>query len=112
VTLLQQQILFSHLTIQLYQKIEELGYQWTYGETWRDPRIATLDAGDGKGIIRSLHIVRLAIDINLFKGGTYLATTLDHAPFGVYWKTLHPLCRWGGDFGDGNHYSLEWEGRK
>jgi hypothetical protein len=31
---------------------------------------------------------------------------------GKYWKRQHPLCRWGGDFQDGNHYSLEHEGVK
>jgi hypothetical protein len=111
-TLLEQQILFARLTVHLYDEIINLGYDWTYGETKRDPRVAALDAKDGRGIAQSLHILSLAVDINLFKDGKYLASTSDHAPFGAYWKTLHPLCRWGGDFRDGNHYSMEWQERK
>jgi hypothetical protein len=26
---------------------------------------------------------------------------------GEFWEGLHPLCRWGGRFNDGNHYSIE-----
>jgi hypothetical protein len=113
-TLREQQILFARLTIHLYDEIINQGYDFTYGETWRDPRIAILDAKVDMGIVHSLHIDRLAVDINLFKDGKYLDSTADHTPFGSYWKTLHPLARWGGDFSrpDGNHYSLEWQGRK
>lgn len=90
------------------------GYALTYGETWRDPRIAALNAKDGKGITNSLHCDRLAVDFNLFKDGKYLLDSKDHKPLGDYWKTLHPLARWGGDFTkpDGNHYSFEWQGRR
>lgn len=31
---------------------------------------------------------------------------------GEHWESLHPLCRWGGRFGDANHISLEHEGKK
>lgn len=112
---LELQQLFAETTIFLYNKIVAKGYKFTYGETWRDPRIAVLDAKDGKGIIRSLHFERLAVDLNLYKDGKWLTNTEDHRPFGEYWKTLHPLCRWGGDFQtrpDGNHYSMEWQGRR
>ena len=33
-------------------------------------------------------------------------------PVNKWRKAYYPLCRWGGRFGDGNHYSLEHEGRK
>lgn len=66
----------------------------------------------GTGTLESNHRYRLAADIHLFRGGEYLTSTEDHQPFGEYWETLHPLCRWGGRFKDGNHYSLEWNGRK
>ena len=61
----------------------------------------------------SVHKQRLAIDLNLFKGGVYQTSTEAHKPLGEYWKSLHPLCRWGGDFStpDGNHYSMAHEGR-
>ena len=59
----------------------------------------------------SLHYVGLAADIDLYRDGTYLTATEDHRPLGDYWKALHPLARWGGDFKDGNHYSFLHEGR-
>jgi len=61
----------------------------------------------------SNHYNRLAIDLNLFtKEGSYITDSLAHKPFGEYWESLHPLCRWGGRFNDGNHYSIEYGGRK
>lgn len=96
------------------------GYALTWGQTTRTDAEAQANAAAGSGIARSLHIDRLAIDLNLFRGGDWLQTSEDHAELGAYWKTLHPLCRWGGDFKDskgrpkpdGNHYSLEYQGRK
>ena len=59
-------------------------------------------------MVNSLHHLRLAMDLNLFKDGKYLTKTEDHRPLGEFWKTLGGS--WGGDFGDGNHYSLEHKG--
>jgi len=58
----------------------------------------------------SLHYIRLAIDLNLFKGGVYLTETMDHETLGLYWEGIGGS--WGGRFGDGNHYSLEYKGRR
>jgi hypothetical protein len=91
------------------------GYEFTFGEAWRTPEQAALNASRSTGIRASLHGDRLAIDLNLYRAGRWLTTSEDHRPLGAYWKTLHPLARWGGDFKpspDGNHYSLEWQGRK
>jgi hypothetical protein len=72
-------------------------YELTFGDAW---------ARDGHSK-NSKHYQRLAIDLNLFKNGTYLTKTEDHEPLGAYWRSLHPNCTWGGDFDrkDGNHYS-------
>lgn len=91
------------------------GYELTLGEAWRLPEQAALNAAAGTGIRLSLHGERLAIDLNLFIGGVFRTDSEAHAPLAKYWKTLHPLARWGGDFKpkpDGNHYSFEWQGRK
>jgi len=62
--------------------------------------------------INSLHYSKLAIDLNLFKvneetqKNEYLIKTEDHTELGIYWESLDPKCRWGGRFGDGNHYEL------
>lgn len=58
----------------------------------------------------SLHYIRLAIDLNLFKDGQYLDKTEDHKPLGEFWESMGGS--WGGRFNDGNHYSLEHIGRK
>ena len=59
--------------------------------------------------------VVLALDVassEMFKDGKYLTSTADHALFGAFWKSLDPDCCWGGDFNDGNHYSIAYQGRK
>ena len=59
------------------------------------------------------HFKKLAQDIDLFKFNSetlrfdYQTDTEAHRPFGEWWETQHELCRWGGRFQDGNHYSLE-----
>lgn len=90
------------------------GWGVTFAEAYRTPEQARRNAERGVGIVKSLHCQRLAIDLNLFINGKYMTKTSDHAPIGAYWKLLHPLNRWGGDFRrrDGNHYSMEHGGRK
>jgi hypothetical protein len=64
-----------------------------------------------KHMKNSLHYEGLAVDIDLTKDGVYLATTEAHQVFGEFWESLHPDCRWGGRFKDGNHYSVTYSGR-
>lgn len=66
----------------------------------------------GSGIRNSLHELKLAADLNLFRNGVYLSRSEDHRPLGEWWKRQGPDHRWGGDWGDGNHYSIEHEGKK
>ena len=112
-TLRQKQSVFAELVAQLIVKAYEMGYEVTFGEAWRNPRVAEKYSEWGIGIKSSLHCSRLAIDLNLFRDGKLLKDTEDHRPLGQYWKTLDPLCRWGGDFRrrDGNHYSMAHGGR-
>jgi hypothetical protein len=111
-TLGERQRLFTRLVAKLIEHAYEHGYELTLGEAWRTPEQAALNAKAGKGIAQSLHGMRLAIDLNLFRNGEYLTASEDHKPLGEYWKTLHPDCCWGGDFSrpDGNHYSLQFGG--
>ena len=88
------------------------GYELTFGEAWRTPEQARLNAVRGTGTASSLHIDRLAIDLNLFRNGKWLTNSEDHRPLGEYWESLAPDCKWGGRFGDGNHYSITHWGRK
>lgn len=88
------------------------GYELTFGETVRSVEEAKKNAEDGKGITNSLHVIKLAVDLNLFKDGVYQTSWEAYTPLGTYWKTLDPLCRWGGDFKsrDADHFSVEHEG--
>lgn len=108
----EKQSTFVSLVAQLILEANRRGYELTFGEALRTPEQAALNAKKGIGIKNSVHLIRLAIDLNLFRDGKYLNKTEDHEPLGLYWESLHPLSRWGGRFGDGNHYSLEHEGRK
>ena len=112
----QKQSLFAYLFAKLILHAYELGYEITLGEAWRSEAEALRLAKTGAGAKKSLHIERMAADINLFRGGIWLTRSDDHKALGAYWKSLHPLCRWGGDFKppappDGNHYSLYHDGR-
>ena len=104
-TLREKQSLFVRLVSKLIDWAHANGYELTYGDAYRDPRVPY-------GHIRSVHRKRLGIDLNLFLNGVYLDKTESHLPLGEFWESLHSLCRWGGRFEDGNHYSLEHEGMK
>ena len=114
-TLREKQSLFVRLVARLIDKATELGYDLTFGEAWRTPEQAALNKKTGKGIANSLHIDRLAVDLNLFRDGAFLAGTEDHRVLGEWWESLSTeefKCCWGGRFRDGNHYSIEHLGRK
>jgi len=110
--LLDQQMEFPPLVAQLIQWVYAQGYTLTLGEAWRSPQEAAINAQTGAGIANSLHTQKLAIDLNLFKDGQYLSDLESYRPLGDYWKTLHPLARYGGDFSspDMDHFSLTWDG--
>jgi len=113
-TLREKQSLFVRLFAELVRWAYDNGYELTFGEAYRPPETAELYASQGRGVRNSLHRLRLAVDVNLFKDGKYLSASEAHRPLGEHWKSLHELCRWGGDFAkpDGNHYSMEHEGVK
>lgn len=110
-TLRAKQSLFARLVAALIARAYTLGYEVTLGEAWRTPEQAALNAKKGIGIKNSVHIVRLAIDLNLFKNGSWLKASEQYQPLGEWWEQQNELCRWGGRFGDGNHFSFEHEGR-
>ena len=61
-------------------------------------------------IPNSLHYIGLAKDINLFIDNDYLTETEDYKDLGAFWRFLGNT--WGGDWGDGNHFSIEHNGVK
>lgn len=111
-TLGQKQRLFAKYVGLLLVHIYEQGYEVSLGEALRTEAQAKANAAAGVGISNSLHKDKLAIDLNLFKDGVYLTETNAHKIFGEWWEAQHELARWGGRFGDGNHYSFTHGGRK
>mgnify|MGYP003658985107 FL=1 len=91
---------FTKMTALLILYAYERGYELTFGDAWaRDSHSDN-----------SCHYIRLAIDLNLFKDGVYLTKTEDHTFLGEFWESIGGA--WGGRFRDGNHYSMEYKGRK
>lgn len=103
-TLRQKRVLFTRLIAELTTWIFSQGYEVAY------------DRDGLKHMDGSLHYQGLAHDLILYKAdGTYLTQTEDYKFAGEKWKAMNPLCRWGGDFKkpgpDGNHFSVEFEGK-
>jgi hypothetical protein len=110
-TLREKQSRFARMVPRLIDKAIELGYEVTLGDAFRDPRThGEVGVFKGYGNASSCHKLRLAIDLNLFKNGKFLGGTGDHKQLGEWWITQGGA--WGGEFNDGNHYSLEHEGHK
>lgn len=109
-TLRQKQSLFVQMVGKLIQWAYANGYELTFGEALRTQEQANSNAASGKGIANSLHLIKLAIDLNLFINGEYKEDTASYRPLGEYWESIGGA--WGGRFNDGNHFSLEHQGRK
>lgn len=110
-TLGEKQRRFTRMVGYLIEWAYENGYELTFGDAYRDPRVfGHVGERRGYGRPRSLHKQRLAIDLNLFRDGVYLTATEDHRPLGEFWESMGGS--WGGRFNDGNHYSLEHEGMR
>jgi hypothetical protein len=116
----EKQCLFASLLGEFLVWIFSNGYKVAGGEWERTQAQANSNAASGAGISHSLHLIDLAVDLRLFVEGEYRTDSEAYRPLGEKWKSMHPLCRWGGDFKDaqgnpkpdGNHFSLEHEGRK
>ena len=109
-TLSEKQQLFAVKVAQLILWADDHGYRLTFGEAFRTPEQAALNAKKGSGITNSLHTQRLAVDFNLFIGGQYQTDSATYLPLGEYWESIGGA--WGGRFSkpDGNHFSLEHNG--
>jgi hypothetical protein len=94
----------AHLIFHAY----EMGYELSFGDAYRDPRVHGEYGVKGSyATAKSEHKRRLAVDLNLFKNGKYLSKTSDHKALGEYWESLNEKNVWGGRFKDGNHYQRD-----
>jgi hypothetical protein len=82
----------------------DLGYEITFGESYDD---------DNTGHMRgSLHYIKLAQDLNVFKDDVYLQgkeAEIAHSKMHDFWDSLGGAPRIAKDL---NHYSIQFEGRR
>lgn len=111
-SLLQQQ--FAQDAAKLIQYAPTIGCDVTFAEAWRTPQQAQWDADHGTGIGCSLHIQRLAVDLNVIVNGVYQPDDSlgFYKKLGDFWKSLGPDHYWGGDFQrvDADHFSISPDG--
>jgi len=113
----QKRALFSRLFAELIVWAHAQGMYVAIDQVKRTQAEANANAKSGAGISNSNHLVGLAGDLILYEGENYeyKDKSEDYKRLGDKWKTMHPLCCWGGDFKtrvDGNHFSLEHNGVK
>ena len=91
------------------------GYSFTFGDAYRDPRVhGAYGVKESYAASKSVHKLRLAVDLNLFVDGEYISDG-NHPAYielGELWESLDDMARWGGKFKDSNHFSFEHEGYK
>lgn len=108
---------FVKTLVRLFTWLDLNGYKVSLGEAYRPPEMAAIYAQQGKGITKSLHCERLAIDLNIFKGDALLVTVDELRVVGDTWESFSTqefVFAWGGYFlrPDSDHFSLAFEGRK
>jgi len=97
-SLVQEQAAFLADTARFILKATELGFVVTGGELYRSPEQQAIYMKTGRTrTMNSLHLQRLAIDLNIFKDGKLIGDKQVLSPLGAYWESLHPLNSWGGN---------------
>jgi hypothetical protein len=112
-SLVDKQADFALCAAKLIQYAAACGYQVTFGDAYRDPRVPY-------GHPKSCHRARLAVDLNLYVKGVWIQDSAHAAwkKLGDFWESLDHRARWGGQGAmhpeglkhDGNHFSFEHEG--
>ncbi|TAN59643.1 M15 family peptidase [bacterium] len=105
-TLSEKQRKFTLMVAKLIAWAYANGFELTFGEAYRTPEQQEIYVKAGKSkTLKSKHLERLAIDVNLFIAGEYKTDAGSYGPLGEFWKSLDPDNRWGGDWGwDANHF--------
>lgn len=94
----------------LIQFAYEQGYELTFGDAYRDPRLHN-EFGErgGYGSSKSVHKLRIAVDLNLWVNGKYITVSSHPAwdELHSYWESLGGSERVPKD---ANHFSIEHQG--
>ncbi|CAH9013548.1 hedgehog signaling/DD-peptidase zinc-bindingdomain protein [Vibrio phage 417E50-1] len=111
-TLGQKQKMFVRMIADLIMFAYEQGYELTFGDTFRDPRVhGKFGNKIGYSAARSVHKLKLACDFNLFVKDVYIQTSNHKAwdELHEYWESIGGAKRIPNDV---NHFSVEHEGRR
>jgi predicted chitinase len=112
-SLVREQAVFLLHMAELIRKASELGFLASGGELFRTPEQQALHVQHGRSkTMKSLHLKRLAIDLNFFReapdGTPKLTYEIEELrPLGEFWESLDPANRWGGNwtsFKDAPHF--------
>ena len=123
---------FLQDVMHLIASIQDAGLIATGGDLWRNSDKLTCPLCQGKvdlqemyvasgrsSTLKSLHLLRLAIDLNFFlpleDGGVLLISSPQDIythiePIGDAWESFNPLNRWGGRFRDYGHFERRQDG--
>jgi hypothetical protein len=97
-SLVNEQAAFLLDVGRLVQYATDQGWAVTGGELYRTPEQQAIYVKTGRsGTMNSLHLQRLAVDLNFFRDGKLIWDKAALAPLGAYWESLHPLNSWGGN---------------
>lgn len=105
----EKQQLFTVMIASLIHFAEEKGYRLTFGEAYRTPEQAALNAKKGVALLTAcIPSASRWILTCLLTANT--RPTAPHTAPGEYWESIGGS--WGGRFSkpDGNHFSLEHNG--
>lgn len=102
-TLREARAEFTRLIPRLIDKAFELGFEAGIDEATE--RLTVKDPTSDH-MVGSLHHLGLALDLILWKNGEWQDKSEQYTELGLFWESLHPLCKWGGRFSDGNHFSF------
>lgn len=110
----EYQSIFARNVARLILWCEKEKYEVTFGEVQRDPAWQAQLCAAGKSKVKlGYHNSRLAVDLNLFRDGTFATHTSEYEPLGIFWESLDPLNVWGGrweNFPDANHFEMRAPG--
>lgn len=105
---------FARDVAALIREADRLGLGVTFGEAFRPKELQDLYVSTGRSwTSNSRHLHRLAVDLNLFKGGEYVKDEEEYAPLGEFWEAMRPgLNKWGASSGrprrDANHFERRY----
>ena len=110
-TLRQAQSVFTANVAKLINYAFSKGYELTFGEAFRTPEQQAIYLKKGLSkTSQSKHLVRLAVDFNLFVNGKLVDDGLAHADLAKYWEGLNEVNRAGYTWGwDAGHFEMNFK---